>query len=299
MNSTYEGKLTEGYFKTRGEAETEEVILPMLAKSYDDESKKIDWKNAFVQPKLDGQRCLAIIKDGKVTLKSRDGKVIENMKHIIDSIESNCSGDMVLDGELYAHGKSFQDNMRLIKKYRPGETETVQYHIYDVISGISFGGRREYLKSLNLHDWTAIEEVETFVINSHNELKRAHEINIEKGYEGSIVRWGDEGYKMNGRSSNLLKFKDFQDITATIINIEPAEQRPEWGVPVLKYSQQKMSGVSEFTFRAGMKYSHEERKEFLKNKKNYIGKTAEVRFFEYSEDGIPRFPVMVGIRLDK
>ncbi len=30
-----------------------------------------------------------------------------------------------------------------------------------------------------------------------------------------------------------------------------------------------------------------------------MGKTAEIRFFEYTEDGIPRFPVAVGIRLDK
>ena len=29
------------------------------------------------------------------------------------------------------------------------------------------------------------------------------------------------------------------------------------------------------------------------------GKTAEIRFFEYTDDGLPRFPVCVGIRLDK
>ena len=49
----------------------------------------------------------------------------------------------------------------------------------------------------------------------------------------------------------------------------------------------------------GMKFSHAEREEILINKENYIGKTAEIRFFEYTEDGIPRFPVAVGIRLDK
>ena len=48
-----------------------------------------------------------------------------------------------------------------------------------------------------------------------------------------------------------------------------------------------------------MKFSHAEREEILINKENYIGKTAEIRFFEYTEDGIPRFPVAVGIRLDK
>ena len=48
-----------------------------------------------------------------------------------------------------------------------------------------------------------------------------------------------------------------------------------------------------------MKFSHKEREEILTNKVDYIGKIAEVRFFEYSEDGIPRFPVCHGFRLDK
>jgi hypothetical protein len=34
-------------------------------------------------------------------------------------------------------------------------------------------------------------------------------------------------------------------------------------------------------------------------KEEYIGQTAEVRFFEYTDGGIPRFPVCVGFRLDK
>ena len=32
---------------------------------------------------------------------------------------------------------------------------------------------------------------------------------------------------------------------------------------------------------------------------SHIGQTAEVRFFEYTDGGIPRFPVCVGFRLDK
>ena len=98
-------------------------------------------------------------------------------------------------------------------------------------------------------------------------------------------------YKVNGRSSNLLKYKDFQDIDAVIVDITPAEQRPEWGIPTLEYNGKR--------FRAGLKYSHEDRKEFLINKDNYIGKIANIRFFEYTDEGLPRFPVMVGIHTDR
>ena len=42
--------------------------------------------------------------------------------------------------------------------------------------------------------------------------------------------------------------------------------------------------------------SHEQRKEILLNKQNYIGKRAELRFFGLSDTGIPRSPVVVGFR---
>jgi len=289
MTSKIAEKLTEGYFTTLEETKTVEVILPMLAKSYADEKNKIDWTNAYVQPKFDGMRCLAFIKNGQVTLMSRKGEEIKNMDHIKTAL-SSITDSIILDGELYVHGQGFQENMRLIKKYRPGETEKIQYHVYDVVSESPIWERHLYLDKV-VKLCKELTQVVTIPITSEKELQKYHAENLAQGYEGSIVRWGKEGYKKNGRSSNLLKYKDFQDIACKITDITPAEARPEWGVPTLSYKGK--------TFQAGMKYSHAEREDFLKNKKDYIGKTAEIRFFEYTESGIPRFPVMVGIRLDK
>jgi len=70
-----------------------------------------------------------------------------------------------------------------------------------------------------------------------------------------------------------------------------SEKRPEQGKPIFE-----KDGIQ---FSAGMKYSHSEREEFLTNKNDYIGLTAEVRFFEWTDEKLPRFPVMVGIRNDK
>ncbi len=296
--STITSKLQEGYFQSIKEAENEVVIFPMLAKSYKDEKNKIDWNNCFVQPKLDGQRCLAHINNGVVKLISRDGRLIENVDHILNSLVT-VNENVILDGELYAHGLSFQDNMKLIKKYRKGETENIKYHVYDIVSEDPFKNRSEKVKEV-VGDISTMDILilETSKINNEETLNIHHQSNLASGYEGSIIRWGNEPYKMNGRSSNLLKYKDFQDIDAEIIDIVPAEQRPEWGVPVLKYTNQKVSGVNIYTFRAGLKYSHEDRKEFLTNKEKYIGKIANIRFFEYTDDGLPRFPIMFGIRGD-
>lgn len=299
VESTITSKLKEGYFTSIEEAEEQVVILPMLAKSYKDEAKKIEWDNCFIQPKLDGMRCLAhITVDGNVTLVSRDGRVIENMNHIIKEL-SNIKEDIILDGELYAHGLSFQENMKLIKKYREGETEAIKYHVYDMVSDNSFYTRVNIAYTLLVQlKPKYIETVHTSIL-LEKDLSTSHMANLQAGYEGSIIRWGNDGYKVNGRSSNLLKYKDFQDIDAVIIDIIPAEQRPEWGVPVLKYSNKKLSGINEFTFKAGLKYSYDDRKEFLLNKDKYIGKTANIRFFEFTDDGLPRFPIMVGIYEDR
>ena len=281
-------KLKEGYFLTEAEAKTEEVIMPMLAKSFKDEVKKIEWP-IFEQPKFDGMRAL-----GDKEPISRKGTVIETVPHIAKVIPEI---PFHLDGELYGHGIGFQENMRLTKKYRPGESEVIKYCIYDIVDPAGFqvryGKFMDWWNSNN-HDKTYGDVLYAVGYNlclNKKELDKAHIRNIAEGYEGTMVRWGKEGYKPNGRSSNLLKHKDFLDLACEIIDIEPADQRPEWGVPVLKYKGK--------TFRAGMKYSHAEREEFLKNKKSYIGQIAEIRFFEYSEDGIPRFPVMVGLRNDK
>lgn len=285
-------KLTKGYFKTKAEAEHEMVMLPMLAKDYKKESKKINWEGSvYCQPKLDGMRCLVTIGPGKVTFKSRDGKVINTMIHMEEEfkyITDVTKRTVTYDGELYCHGLTFQENMELIKKITP-ETKNVKFHCYDMVSDSSFSDRKDAID--DLADADCVSFVETNKIKSHDDLVKFHKKYLEEGYEGSIVRHGNLGYQIDTRSVSLLKYKDFQDIAAKIVDIEPANKRPEWGVPVLEYKGKR--------FRAGMKYSHKERVDFLKNKDKYIGKIAEIRFFEWTDDGLPRFPVMVGMRLDK
>jgi len=289
MESKIREKLQEDYFRTKEEAENNIVILPMLAKSYEDEKKKIDWSKdkIYIQPKLDGQRCLAIIKDNKVKLISRDGVVIENMGHIEVSL-SFIMEDCILDGELYSHGLTFQENMKLVKKLRPETSKLIKYHVYDCITPDNFTKRFNYLQML-------VEGVEntilvsTMAITSEEEMIKYHGINMSSGYEGSIIR-RDGSYKINGRSNNLLKFKDFQDLDAKIIDIIPAENRPEWGIVLCEYNGKQ--------FKATPKMSQEDKIDLLKNKNEYIGKTCIITYFEFTDDNIPRFPIYKGIRLD-
>lgn len=294
MESKIKSKLDEGYFTTIEEATNNVVILPMLAKDFKKESKNIDWTNAFEEPKYDGMRCLAIIKNNNVKLISRKGLEITTLPHINKAL-SIIKEDVILDGEIYSMELGgFQDQMKAVKKYREGITEKLNFNIYDIVSDDPFYARDHHIKLLfkvyNFND-TPIKRVERYK-TSKEEFPKYHKLFIEQGFEGTMVRYGNEGYKMDSRSKYLLKYKDFIDITATVIDVIPSDARPTQGIVVCR-----LENGGEF--KATPKMSHEDREELLTNKDNYIGQTAEIRFFEYTDDGLPRFPVCVGFRLDK
>src|SRR5690606_30522950 len=50
-------KLEEGYYESQEEAEGGTLVLPMLAKDFKKEERKVQYP-CFVQPKLDGMRAL-------------------------------------------------------------------------------------------------------------------------------------------------------------------------------------------------------------------------------------------------
>lgn len=283
-------KLDEGYSLTQTEAENSTLVLPMLAQELTKNIKKVDWSSAYASPKLDGMRCLVFIKEDEIILMSRKGKKIENMFHIEKGFEKWREGGLVqvgdiFDGELYVHGESFQSNMSYVKRYQKGLSERIKFNCYDFVSKSSYNYRYNIISSLEGNNFFSV--VESYPCENMDQVREHHKNFLSKGYEGTMVRHSGVGYEVDKRSYSLLKFKDFIDIQAEILDVIPAEQRPDWGIPVFN------------GFKAGVRMTHEQRQHLLSHKEEYIGKTAEIRFFEYTDEGVPRFPIMVGIRLDK
>jgi len=158
-----------------------------------------------------------------------------------------------------------------------------------MVMNAPFAQRYEKLCDIVMHN-PNIEVVPTHVINSLEELAYYHTKFLSEGYEGTMVRHSDENYAVNKRSSQLLKYKDFLDETYIVVDVVPSESRPEQGVVVCSSPKGN--------FNCGMKFSHFERKVILEMKHEFIGQMAEVRFFEYTDGGLPRFPVCVGFRED-
>lgn len=299
IESKVKEKINEGYFENLGDINKTVTILPMLAKDFKKiKPEKIDWKNAYGQVKFDGQRMMAIKKEGKVTLMSRGGKEILTLDHIKYQLENKLIPDGIYDGEAYCKElETFQGQMKAIKKVGP-ETPMIKYHIYDTVLPIPFIERYEHLKgifSLWPEDYMNLVLVNTEKLENINDLYRFHNISLQDKYEGSMVRISGKPYELDSRSDQLLKFKDFKDIQLPIKDVIPSESRPNQGQFIFEWKGAKGHSMGDNILGCGMRFSHEEREEFLFNKEKYIGETVELRFFEYSEEGVPRFPVAIAL----
>ena len=94
------------------------MMKPMLAHKFD--IKRVDYSEpVYIQPKLDGVRCL-FTKDGAF---SRTGKQFMNVAHIHAELIPffQQQPDVVLDGELYNHKlkNDFEKIISLVRKQKP------------------------------------------------------------------------------------------------------------------------------------------------------------------------------------
>ena len=78
-------------------------------------NKKIDEQYCYVQPKLNGARCLIKKLNHAMRATSRGGKEYRAIEAIKESLMDAMDTFDILDGELYNHELSFQEIMTAIK----------------------------------------------------------------------------------------------------------------------------------------------------------------------------------------
>ena len=273
------------------------MIKPMLAHKFDE--ARIDFKDfTYMQPKLDGVRCL-FTKDGAF---SRTGKQFMNVRHIEESLKDYFDQNpaMVLDGELYNHDlkDDFEKIISLVRKQKPTDEDRseartkIQYHVYDYIVGntkyLRYKKRMDALVCSNIYT-PSVRYVESKRVATPAIIKIAHQTNLDRGYEGSIIRLN--GVYEHKRSKNLLKVKDFSDSEAKIVDF--VEGKGKRRGTIGKFIAIDADGI-QFGMPVMDKYKY--LKDNFKAMQGWIGKTATFTYFERTKAGSYRHPLFKAIR---
>jgi DNA ligase 1 len=266
------------------------LIKPMLAHTY------VGWEGpCFVQPKLDGMRCIAN-EDG---VWSRLNRRIVAVPHIEARLESFFSKfpNIVLDGELYNHdlNDDFNTIMSLVKRINLSMEDLerserlIQYWVFDMFDqekpSLSFLKRWEFLyKELFSSIADAIVATPTKKIQTEEELNINFIELLEEGYEGQMIRYNTK-YEQK-RTSVLLKRKEYVDEEFELIDIE--EGQGNWA----GYAKiAKCSMPDGRLFGAGISGTQEFNERLLREKNKY--KAVTIKYFQLTPDGVPRFPIAI------
>jgi len=285
---------------------------PMLA--YPVSDKPINYEDkVYMQPKLDGVRCLiqANVKRhlltpdlNKIEVKaySRTGKEWKNIQHILDQLKPFFQKypNVILDGELYNHDlkDDFETIISLVRRQKPDDldmlesADLVQFHCYDIIDEeLPFQQRIKFVTEALMLLGDSIYTVDTMLVPTESQAQVNHARNLDSGYEGSILRTNDT-YQCK-RSHSLRKFKDFSDAEATIVGYEIGKGKREGTIG--KFLMQDNDGV-QFGCPPGKGYNYKDLAVMLENIHEYMGQRATFTFFERTKAGSYRHPLFKCLR---
>ena len=282
----------------------------MLAKQADKVATSVfdKIKYWYDSRKIDGVRCSFYWKDGEVRTASRGGGDYDAstsfMRHnpkLIQFFEEHP--DIVLDGELYKHGKSLQQisGAARLEKDTAG-MDWLEYYIYDVMDSTkTFEERLDILHDitdeLNLgfnpeREWDdgelKFQIVPQETVVGWANIQKLHDKYVGEGFEGIVIRDPSKVYNFGGRTNAMIKVKMYKDAEFEIVGYSEG-LRPEDMVFVCKTKEGK-------EFEAKPMGPRELKWEYLDRMDEIIGKMATVKYFYLSDEGCPLQPVLKCIR---
>lgn len=296
----------------------ESIITPMKAKVWEvDEDlnplprvAKYYKEDFWIQPKLDGFRCLATLIENKVVMTSNGRKQLKwftSHRKEIKKILSNNNCLDGLDGELCVPLTAMKDStfskissIASISRSTPHlEENNTQLHVFDLIDHSGEVSQEERFRLLELAfkdtNFKLITKVETVKSNNYLDVMEHHSVWVGQGLEGIIIRGVGCNYLPSlgtaKRSLSLRKYKTFDDNEYEIIgaDLDPGVDS-EFFVWLVKTED-------DLAFRTKPMGTREERRMMYADHKSYIGKLLKVKYQGLSkEDGVPRFPIGIGIR---
>ena len=296
------------------------VFTCALAHDSANHEKKMTGKKQ-IEVKLDGVRVLAVCRDGKVELFSRNGKQFHNFPHIISELEAVLAEkpapyDCVLDGEVMS--ANFQDLMKQVHRKDGKQSDDAVLHLFDFIPLEEFlkGGwdkpqtyrsnlvkywvieNESVLKHVQYLDW---EEVDLSTPEGNKRFVELNKAAVDGGYEGVMIKDVDAPYECK-RTHAWLKAKPFIEVTLEVVDVEEGTGRNEGRLGALVCVGEDDGRMVKVNCGSG--FSDSDRDSFWNSRDALIKQLVEVRAdaITKNQDGtyslrFPRFKTFRGFEV--
>jgi bifunctional non-homologous end joining protein LigD len=278
-----------------------------------------DDKGWVFEDKYDGFRMVAKIEGGKVTLYSRNGKIISHSYIEVARALEGVKGDAVVDGELVALDSGGVSHFQLLQNALRNEAKLrycafdLMFHDGEDLRSLPLLERKKRLRAILPRDKLIAfsRHRKTFGVKFFEEAGR-------QGLEGIMAKRAVSRYVSGGRTADWLKMKASKRQEVVIAGFTaPRRTRPFFGSLVLAVREEN---VWRYIGHVGAGFSHKTLEELhgalltLRiTKSPFRGKVkdeavttwvkpslvAEVKFTEWTTSGEMRHPVYLGLRTDK
>ncbi len=248
------------------------------------------WNPPFLlQPKLDGERCRALI-GPRVVLFSSEQHVIKSVPHINEALAAlNLPHGLELDGELYQHGTDFSEIHSKVGRSATLhlDYESMDYHIFDLVDpNMPQLDPLQYLPPIPFKP--PLELVKTHVISSLAEVYEWMTSFVDFGYEGIILREANNLY-VRRRSTQMMKFKPKKSDYYPVIGF--TEEISITGEPKNSLGALVCTSDEGTTFNVGSGFTADQRHELWKRRHELVGCVCHVKYQNITSNHVPRFPV--------
>lgn len=292
-------------------------IKPMLATLIKEPFDHPDW---MFEVKWDGYRAVAEIRDGDVSLYSRNRiSLHQKFSPIMDSLRK-FRFEAILDGEIVVVDDQGHPDFQMLQGYPKSGSGHLLYYVFDLLyfqghdlTNLPLLRRKELLKEM-------LPSAPNIKLSDHVWKEGVLFFNVvkEKGLEGIIAKHAQSVYRMGKRSRQWLKVKTHLTQEGVIAGFtEPRGSRKNFGALVLGVFQ---GDELMYIGHTGGGFSAKMLREIRKKLDPLIRKkcpfkvepktntpvtwvkpelVCEVVFHGWTDEGLMRQPVLLRLREDK